>query len=228
MDKVEQRKYLVDYTFDNIEVEDFLNDPRLLALAQIKFMNAEDTERATSQQQAEIKEMVAYLLNQSEDDELVEKISKRLLAKVYSQEYNQFVQDKNQLTSDYACELREKKLFVDLCKDAEKPKLAESTDLNPLLRYFKECMKQGHVPLPILFKIRNKFLILQSYRLNMGLCESLQSALTIYPELLIGINLTDNGMQDSDLAKVINGLTKLHTLKKIVIKNNIFNSESCE
>ena len=45
MDLALQRKCLVDYTFDNIEVEDFLNDPRLLALAQIKFMNGEDTER---------------------------------------------------------------------------------------------------------------------------------------------------------------------------------------
>ena len=45
MDVALQRKYLVDYTFDNIEVEDFLNDPRLLALAQIKFMNGEDNER---------------------------------------------------------------------------------------------------------------------------------------------------------------------------------------
>ena len=42
MEEVAQRKALVDYAFDNIEVEDFLNDPRLLALAHIKFMNGED------------------------------------------------------------------------------------------------------------------------------------------------------------------------------------------
>lgn len=33
MPEAEQRKTLMDYTFDNTEVEDFLNDPRLLALA---------------------------------------------------------------------------------------------------------------------------------------------------------------------------------------------------
>lgn len=45
-------------------------------------------------------------------------ISRRLLDKVYSQDYNQFVQDSAQLTSDFACELRDKKLFVDLCKES--------------------------------------------------------------------------------------------------------------
>ena len=39
-----QKKALMDYTFDSTEVEDFLNDPRLLALAHIKFMNGEDKE----------------------------------------------------------------------------------------------------------------------------------------------------------------------------------------
>ena len=52
--------------------------------------------------------------------------------------------------------------------------------------------------------------------------------MTIYPELLTSINLTDNGINDHDLSKVIRGLTKLISLKKIVIKNNFFNSKSCE
>ena len=64
--------------------------------------------------------------------------------------------------------------------------------------------------------------------MNSGLCESLQHALTIYPELLTSINLTDNGINDNDLAKVFKGLAKLISLKKIVIKKNIFNAESCE
>ena len=52
--------------------------------------------------------------------------------------------------------------------------------------------------------------------------------MTIYPELLTSINLTDNGINDTDLAKVFKGLSKLISLKKIVIKHNIFNAESCE
>ena len=46
MDIEKQKKALQDYTFDNEEIDDFLNDPRLLALAKIKFMNTEDKEWA--------------------------------------------------------------------------------------------------------------------------------------------------------------------------------------
>ena len=45
-------------------------------------------------------------------------ISNKLLGKAYSSDYNQFVQDKQNLTSDYAFEVRDKKLFIDLCKNA--------------------------------------------------------------------------------------------------------------
>ena len=41
----DRRKALADYTFDSLEVDDFLNDPRLMSLAHIKFMNGEDKER---------------------------------------------------------------------------------------------------------------------------------------------------------------------------------------
>ena len=67
----DRRRALADYTFDSIEVEDFLNDPRLFALAHIKFMNGEDQEREVQQGVDQIKEMVAYLLNGKEDDENV-------------------------------------------------------------------------------------------------------------------------------------------------------------
>ena len=63
MDTNLQRKFLVDYYFEDHEVEDFVNDPRLLALAKIKFMNQEDTERATWEKKTQVKEMIGYLLN---------------------------------------------------------------------------------------------------------------------------------------------------------------------
>lgn len=42
MDTGFQKKVLQDYTFDVTEVDDFINDKRLLALAHIKFMNTEN------------------------------------------------------------------------------------------------------------------------------------------------------------------------------------------
>lgn len=87
-----QKKVLQDYySFDDEQVEDFINDPRLLALAQIKFMNNEDKDKEKVEKERQIVDMVAYLLNQASDDEKVELISSRLLDKVYSPEYNMFV-----------------------------------------------------------------------------------------------------------------------------------------
>ena len=63
--------------------------------------------------------------------------------------------------------------------------------------------------------------------MNSGLCESLNKSFEIYPELLDSINLTNNGITDGDLAKVLNGLTKLKTIKSIIVKNNVFLTESC-
>lgn len=81
--------------------------------------------------------------------------------------------------------------------------------------------------MPVLLRVRNKCLLLRGYQLNSGLCESLNKSFEIYPELLDSINLTNNGITDGDLAKVLNGLTKLKTIKSIIVKNNVFLTESC-
>ena len=172
--------------------------------------------------------MVAFLLNQDEDTDQVLHVARRLLEKVYTQEYNEFVQDKNQLTSEYAIELRDKKIFNDLCKKAQLPRLVEKDKMNYLLRYFQECQKQRIVPLPILFKVRDKMLTLKGYLLNKGLCLSLCQSLQIYPELLTGINLTDNGISDTDVATVLTGLSKLEKLQSITIRDNCFLGESAK
>ena len=100
--------------------------------------------------------------------------------------------------------------------------------MNYLLRYFQECQKQRIVPLPILFKVRDKMLTLKGYLLNDGLCRSLCQSLEIYPELLTGINLTDNGISDTDVATVLTGLNKLDKLLSITIKDNSFLGESAK
>ena len=63
MDVALQRKALVDYDFDEREVEEFVNDPRLFALAKIKFQNKEESDHASWENKKIIKEMVGYLLN---------------------------------------------------------------------------------------------------------------------------------------------------------------------
>ena len=63
MDVTFQKKMLLNFTFDPAEVEDFINDQRLLALASIKFQNNEEKQAADEDHRQEIKDMVAYLLN---------------------------------------------------------------------------------------------------------------------------------------------------------------------
>lgn len=84
-----------DLAFDKGQVEDFINDQRLLALANIKVMSNETREEEEAEKQEELKEMVAFLLNQDQDTDQVQHVARRLLGKVYTQEYNEFVQDKN-------------------------------------------------------------------------------------------------------------------------------------
>lgn len=82
------------------------------------------------------------------------------------------------------------------------------------------------VPLPLLFKVRDKRLVLKGYRLNQGLCLSLKHALEIYPTLLTSIKLSDNGISDFDLSKVMNGIGCLESIKEIHIESNIFLNDS--
>ena len=95
MAATKQRKLIEDLAFDKGQVEDFINDQRLLALANIKVMSNETREEEEAEQQEELKEMVAFLLNQDQDTDQVQHVARRLLSKVYTQEYNEFVQDKN-------------------------------------------------------------------------------------------------------------------------------------
>ena len=111
--------------------------------------------------------------------------------------------NQNELTANYALEVREKKTFHDLIKKADLPIMAEKADENPLLKYHKDSIKQKVIPLPILFKIRNQQLILKGYRLNDGLCESLKKALQTNKELLTLIKLSDNGIADEDMYTVM-------------------------
>ena len=65
----------------------------------------------------------------------MEIISERLAKKVYTEDYNVFVSDKSELTANYASEVRSKKLFIDLCKSAGRPKMVEQSKMNYLLKY---------------------------------------------------------------------------------------------
>lgn len=152
-------------------------------------MNAEDRDLEAEKNQNDLKDMVAYVLNAKPNDSMVEMITERLAKKVYTNDFNVFVSDKTELTANYAHEVRNKKLFFDLCKHADKPKMVENSKMNYLLKYHQDCIRENVNPLPILFKVRSHKLVLKGYRLNDGLCQSLKHAFRLYPQLLTGIKL---------------------------------------
>ena len=51
-----------------------------------------------------------------------------------------------------------------------------------MFRYFQETKKYGVVPLPILFKVKNRRLDLKGYGLNDGNCKSFAEALKLWEE----------------------------------------------
>ena len=120
-------------------------------------------------------------MNQTPDNEQVNIIAERLMKKAYTQEYNMYVQDPHELSAEFARELREKKLLMDLCKDSSRPRMIENSKMHYLLGYHKECMKHGIHPLPIFMKVRNGRLLLKGYQMNEGLCRSFLDSTQIYP-----------------------------------------------
>ena len=49
---------------------------------------------------------------------MVEKVTDRLIDKVYNKDFNAFVNDEEAIGVEYASEVRDKKAFYDMCKVA--------------------------------------------------------------------------------------------------------------
>ena len=97
-----------------------------------------------------------------------------------------------------------------------------------MIKYFYECKKKNVTPLPILFKVYNQTLQLNGYTLNEGVVQSLAEALAVYPEIIHSIQLSQNGLKDSQIALIFRAMRKLAQVKAVVIKHNEFMNESLE
>ena len=152
----------------------------------------------------------------------MDRITQRLVKKVYKKDYNDYVQDDEQPAADFAKEIRDKKVYYDMCKTANTPNTLFSYKQNHFLKYYNKCLKEGVVSLPVLFKVRDKGLTLKGYALNMGNCKSIKESITHYPDIMDSVNLTNNSVKDEELAVFLKGLLHLKELKKIIIKDNEF------
>jgi len=74
--------------------------------------------------------------------------------------------------------------------------------------------------LSILPKIHDMTLNLKGYSLNKSHIEALVEACKTGPKILDSILLDSNGLKDKSMAKLLEGLSKLHRLKKFACSNN--------
>lgn len=63
-------------------------------------------------------ELVTFLLGEVKDEKLLRRVSKRIQEKTYNPEFNEFVELGENMASDFARELRDKKIFFDVCRTA--------------------------------------------------------------------------------------------------------------
>jgi hypothetical protein len=85
------------------------------------------------------------------------------------------------IASDFARELRDRKVALDTYKTSGEPYLSSTRNKNHLVAYFQECQRNGVVPLPLLFKVYKQRLSLSGYTLNEGVTTSLAQAFKVYP-----------------------------------------------
>jgi hypothetical protein len=105
-----------------------------------------------------------------------------VLNKVYDKSFPEVpVNNSENVAAEYAKEIRDKKVFYDLCKNYVAPSVSATGESNPLLKFFTECQQSHVVALPILFKIRDGKLKLENYTICQGVCESFAKAIVVFP-----------------------------------------------
>lgn len=110
--------------------------------------------------------------------------------------------------------------FNKVLKFANQPRVEHNHEQNPLMQYFRNCSQEFVLALPILNMVHQKVLPLLGYKLNSGVCAALAKALAGNEQLLHGIILEGNGLNDHDVAQILEGLQTQEQIKSIVIKQN--------
>ena len=89
----QQRAICNQYGIEKDEAFDLLDDPRLLSLAKIKVKSEHLKTEESDKQRLELEEIVKFLLSQVNAPEpaLVTSITNKLIKKVYSKSFNDFV-----------------------------------------------------------------------------------------------------------------------------------------
>jgi len=94
-------------------------------------------------------------------------------------------------------------------------------DESPKINYLKSCIREQHIVLPLLNKVRGKTLCLQSYALSKAHCRALAHACSELNEKIINRVFFENcGIDDEEFSYILKALLSLGDFKSIIYKQN--------
>lgn len=90
--------------------------------------------------------------------------------------------------------------------------------------YFKECLQEHDIVLPVLDTVQHGHLSLQNYLLRTAHCKALMKALHMSKkqdnQLFNSVTLRRNTLKDEDLTMIVKGLNQQNYIKKLQITEN--------
>ena len=169
------------------------------------------------------------LLGYSTPQPLMRNISRKLNNRMYTKLFKAFTEENEEnVFQKFAREIRDKRTYLELCKNSVSPCISENNETNQMYRYFVECRDKKIPCLPILFKIINLKLRLDEYTMNPETTDSLAEILSNFPFVLEQVNLNRNGIKDAQMGTLINSFARLNRFTSLVIKHNDFYQHSMD
>ena len=96
---------------------------------------------------------------------------------------------------------------------------------DPAMKYFKKCLEEKTLLLPIFEKIYQKTLCLQNYILNDGQCHGIAEACHFIDHKHMNRVLFNNcGLSGNKFATILEGLALVKDFKSIIYKHNELNA----
>jgi len=100
---------------------------------------------------------------------------------------------------------------------------------DPRIKYMKKCLEKLDRVLPVFDKVVKKTLCLHNYYLNGGHIEGIADACEFLDPNQVNRLLFNNcGMSGDDLAKILEGATKMRDLKSLIYKQGAINQLSID
>ena len=141
-------------------------------------------------------------------------------------EGNQVAKD---IQKDNIERLREKIKYIQVYKNSKNYGVQDKYQEDPRYQYFNSCVhKDKELFLPVLEYVHAKTLCLQSYTLSIGHCKALAKAFEYFDEFCNRVIFDNCGIDDEEMAAILNGILKLKDFKKIIYRQNTFAELSLE